>query len=44
MEVNNMYEFSTEKERAGNEYTFCSYCNHHRGDDECNNCTYYEKD
>ena len=41
-EVETMLEFSNEQERAGDSYTFCYDCNHNRGDDECNNCTYYD--
>ena len=37
----NMLEFSNEKTRKGDEYTFCYDCNYTRGDEECNNCTYY---
>lgn len=35
-------EFKNEKETKSEEYTFCSNCNHHYGDNECNNCTYYD--
>ena len=38
-----MYEFTNERDRKGDDYTFCYDCNHDYGDDECNNCTYYEK-
>lgn len=38
-----MFEFSKEIERKGDDYTFCYDCSHFYGDDECNNCTYYEK-
>lgn len=36
-----MLEFSTEKSRAGETYSFCYDCNYNRGDEECNNCTYF---
>lgn len=38
-----MYEFASEKEIKGADYKFCSYCNHHYGDSECNNCTYFDE-
>lgn len=37
-----MFEFTTEKERTGADYKFCYDCNHHYGDEACNNCTYFE--
>ena len=30
------------QERTGKGYTFCYDCNNNRGDDECNNCIYYD--
>lgn len=37
-----MWEFTSEKERYGDEYKFCYYCNYNYGDDECHNCNYYD--
>lgn len=36
-----MYEFTNEQTR-NNEYTFCYDCQ--RGNEECNNCTYFENE
>ena len=35
-----MFEFTNEKDRKGDDYTFCYECNYNYGDDACNNCIY----
>lgn len=44
MEAQIMIErrFQTEREAKGDDYKFCYDCNHFYGDDECNNCDYYD--
>ena len=34
--------FQTEREAKGDDYKFCYDCNYFYGDDECNNCIYYD--
>lgn len=38
-----MYEFTNEQTR-NDEYTFCYDCQNERGNEECNNCTYFENE
>lgn len=42
MEMRKERRFMTEREAKGDDYKFCYDCNHFYGDDECNNCDYYD--
>ena len=39
-----MYEFTNEKDRKGDDYTFCYDCQNEYGSEDCNNCTYFENE